>query len=126
MVVSPDGGGFRGVTDAVLEGTGRRRRVLFSTQHFLFVPEIVAQTDLVALVPSRLATNPTGRLQVLAPPISIPSFDMAMIWHERSELGAAHAWLRDQVQRALRPDPRDSPEDQHRKLPAAGSARTSR
>lgn len=102
VVVSPDGGGFRGVTDAVLEGMGHRRRVMFSTQHFLFVPEIVAQSELVALVPSRLVANRARRLQILRPPLSIPSFDMAMIWHERSELDAAHVWLRGQVERALR------------------------
>jgi len=97
IVVSPDGGGFKGVTDAMLESRRRKRRVSLSTQHFLFVPETVAQTDLVAVAPYRLVQGRADRLQILTPPLSLPSYDMAMIWHERSHSDAAHAWLREQV-----------------------------
>jgi len=97
IVVSPDGGGFKGVTDAMLESRRRKRRVSLSTQHFLFVPETVAQTDLVAVAPYRLVKDRADRLQILTPPLSLPSYDMAMIWHERSHSDAAHAWLREQV-----------------------------
>jgi DNA-binding transcriptional LysR family regulator len=97
VVVSPDGGGFKGVTDAMLESRRRKRRVALSTQHFLFVPEVVAQTDLLAVVPHRLVKDRSDRLQILSPPLTLPSYDMAMIWHERSHADAAHAWLREQV-----------------------------
>jgi DNA-binding transcriptional LysR family regulator len=98
IVVSPEGGGFRGVTDVALESLGYKRRVTLSTQHFLFVPEVVAQTDLVAMMPSRLVRNRSHRLQIVAPPLPIPSFEMAMTWHERSHLEPAHEWLRRQVE----------------------------
>jgi DNA-binding transcriptional LysR family regulator len=102
VVVSPDGGGFRGVTDTVLDGKGRKRRVVLSVPHFLFVPEVVARTDLVAMLPSRLVQGRSDRIQVLRPPLSIPAYGMAMIWHERSHAHPAHVWLREQVGRALR------------------------
>ena len=101
VVVSTDGGGFRGVTDTVLEGMGRKRRVVLSVPHFLFVPEVVMRTDLVAMLPSRLLKDRSNHIQVVAPPVPIPSYEMAMIWHERSHLDPAHMWLRDQVSRAL-------------------------
>ena len=97
-IMSPEGGGFRGVTDVALEALGHKRRVVFSTQHFLFIPELVARTDIVAMVPSRLVRNRSDRLQIVTPPLSIPSYEMAMTWHERSELEPAHQWLRRQVQ----------------------------
>jgi len=97
VVVSPEGGGFRGVTDTVLEGKGRKRRVVLSVPHFLFVPEVVARTDLVALLPSRLVKDRSDRIQIVAPPLSIPPYEMAMIWHERSHRDPAHMWLREQV-----------------------------
>jgi DNA-binding transcriptional LysR family regulator len=97
IVVSPDGGGFKGVTDAMLESRRRKRSVSLSTQHFLFVPEVVAQTDLVAVAPYRLVKDRADRLQILTPPLTIPSYDMAMIWHERSGADAAHVWLREQI-----------------------------
>lgn len=101
IIMSPEGGGFRGVTDIALEGLGHRRRVTFSTQHFLFIPELVAQTDIVAMVPSRLVRNHADRLVIAPPPLPIPSFEMAMTWHERSQLEPAHEWLRREVQLSL-------------------------
>jgi DNA-binding transcriptional LysR family regulator len=97
VVVSPEGGGFRGITDTVLESRGRKRRVVLSVPHFRFVAEIVARTDLVAMLPSRLLQDCTDRLRVCAPPLDIPGYDMAMIWHERASLDPAHTWLREQV-----------------------------
>jgi DNA-binding transcriptional LysR family regulator len=102
VVVSPEGGGFRGITDVVLESRGRKRRVVLSVPHFLFVPQVVARTDLVAMLPSRLVQDRSDRLQVIVPPLPIPSYEMAMIWHERSHNDPAHVWLRDQVARGSR------------------------
>jgi DNA-binding transcriptional LysR family regulator len=102
LIVSPEGGGFRGITDTILESRGRKRRVVLSVPHFLFVPEVVARTDLVAMLPSRLVKDRSDHLQVVVPPLPIPSYEMAMIWHERSHLDPAHLWLREHVSRALR------------------------
>lgn len=97
IVVSPEGGGFRGPTDVALEGRGRKRRVVLSVPHFLLVPEIVLRTDLVAMLPSRLVRDRADELQILTPPLQIPTYEMAMIWHERSDRDLAHAWLREQM-----------------------------
>ena len=97
VIVSPDGGGFRGVTDAALESKGYKRRVALSVPHFLFVPEVVARTDLVAMLPSRLVRGRTSHLQIIRPPLALPPYEMAMIWHERSHLDPAHVWLREQI-----------------------------
>jgi DNA-binding transcriptional LysR family regulator len=97
VVVSPDGGGFRGITDTMLESRGRKRRVVTSVPHFLFVPELVKHTNLVAMLPTRLVRNRREGLQVIPPPLEIPSYQMTMIWHERSHRDPAHQWLRDQV-----------------------------
>jgi DNA-binding transcriptional LysR family regulator len=97
VIVSPDGGGFRGPTDTALESRGRKRRVVLSVPHFLFVPEVVMRTDLVAILPSRLVKNRSDHIRVIAPPLPIPSYEMSMIWHERSHLDPAHIWLREQL-----------------------------
>ncbi|HEX5458490.1 MAG TPA: LysR family transcriptional regulator [Steroidobacteraceae bacterium] len=100
VIVSPEGGGFRGITDVVLERLGIRRKVVLSVPHFLFVPEVVARTDLVAMLPKRLVGDRRG-LRVAAPPLAIPGYEMGMVWHERSHLDPAHAWLREEVRRSL-------------------------
>ena len=100
-LMSPEGGGFRGVTDVELERHGYQRRVILSTQHFLFIPEVVARTDLAAMLPSRLARSRSNQLQILAAPLPVPGFEMAMVWHDRSHTDPAHEWLRRQVQLAV-------------------------
>src|SRR5581483_8324118 len=64
VIVSDEGGGFRGNTDAALARVGLARRVMLSVPHFLFVPSVLASTDLVAMLPSRLVSN-TAQLRLV-------------------------------------------------------------
>jgi len=93
VIVSPVGGGFRGVMDAALEERGVARNVVLSVPHFLFVASVLASTDLVAMVPSRLVRG-NDTLQVVEPPVDVPGFEMSMLWHERVHRDPAHQWLR--------------------------------
>lgn len=94
VIVSPDGGGFYGITDEVLSQSGLKRRVVLSVPHFLFVLSVLAKTDLVAMLPERLVRdNPA--LQVVEPPMAVPGFDMFMLWPERAHRDPAHQWLRE-------------------------------
>ena len=97
VIVSPEGGGFTGPTDAVLAVQGKKRRIAVSVPHFLFVPELLRQSDLVAMLPSRMLSSRAYGLQVIEAPISVPSYDMLMVWHERSHLDPAHRWLRQLI-----------------------------
>ncbi|WP_017892871.1 LysR family transcriptional regulator [Serratia sp. S4] len=96
VMVSPDGGGFFGITDKVLAEAGLTRRVVLSVPHFLFVMSVLANSDLVAMLPSRLVRN-NNALQVVEPPLQVPGFEMTMLWHERSHRDPAHQWLREHI-----------------------------
>jgi DNA-binding transcriptional LysR family regulator len=96
VIVSPDGGGFSGITDEVLSKVGLTRRVVLSVPHFLFVMSAVASSDLVAMLPARLVRS-VDALQVVEPPVDVPGFEMAMLWHERSHRDPAHQWLREHI-----------------------------
>ena len=95
-IVSPVGGGFHGVTDAVLAKRGMTRTVALSVPHFLFLASVLATTDLVAMVPSRLVRG-NQALQVVEPPVEVPGFEMLMLWHERVHRDPAHQWLREHI-----------------------------
>jgi DNA-binding transcriptional LysR family regulator len=97
VVVSTRGGGFSGPTDAALEAIGRRRNVALSTSGFLIVPEIVSRSDMIALIPRRIADGWSDRVQVLEPPLHIPGFAIASIWHDRTTNHPAQSWLRDRL-----------------------------
>jgi DNA-binding transcriptional LysR family regulator len=96
VVVSPDGGGFRGITDEALAWLGLSRRVVLSVPHFLFVRSVLATTDLVAMLPSRLVRDTSG-LQLVEPPVDVAGYEMSMLWHERSHRDPAHQWLREHI-----------------------------
>jgi len=97
VVVSPQGGGFSGPTDAALEAVGRRRTVALSTSGFLIVPEVVSRSDMIALIPRRIADGWSDRLQVLEPPLTIPGFTVASVWHNRATNHPAQRWLRERL-----------------------------
>lgn len=94
IVVSPQGGGFVGPADTALAAHGRRRRVALSAASFLMVPELVERSDMVALVPERIARDRADRLQVFEPPVPVPGFSLAMVWHDRTSDHPAQRWLR--------------------------------
>ncbi|WP_286786270.1 MULTISPECIES: LysR family transcriptional regulator [Pseudomonas] len=103
VIVSPDGGGFRGVTDEALAAAGLSRRVALSVPHFLFVIAALCGTDLVAMLPWRLVRgNPA--LRVVEAPVAVPGYEMTMLWHERSHRDPAHRWLREHIVGSIEAD----------------------
>ena len=95
-IVSPDGGGFLGVTDRILQRQGLSRNVVLSVPHFGTLLSVLASTDLVAMVPSRLVQH-QATLRVRPAPLDIPGFDMHMLWPERLHRDAGHQWLRESI-----------------------------
>ncbi len=86
--------GFRGVTDDALAALGRTRRVGLSVSSFLVLPEILAVSDMIAVVPRRLAKRASG-MKIATPPLTIPGFTKSMAWHERNHHDPAQQWLRE-------------------------------
>jgi len=96
VLVSREGGGFFGVTDRALADVGLSRKVVLSVPHFLMAMSVLASTDLVAMLPSRLVRgNPA--LRVVDAPLEVPGYEMAMFWGERSHRDPAHKWLREHL-----------------------------
>lgn len=93
ILVSPSGGRFQGVTDEALRKIGKSRRVTVSVTSFLVLPEILRVSDLIAVVPRRLAVHDDG-LTVLEPPVEIPGFSKMLAWHERTHHDAGYRWIR--------------------------------
>jgi DNA-binding transcriptional LysR family regulator len=69
---------------------------VLSVPHFLFVRSVLATTDLVAMLPARLVRD-TPALRVVEPPVEVPGYEMAMLWHERVHREPAHQWLREHI-----------------------------
>lgn len=89
----------RGLIDNILASHGFRRRLLAALPDFLSVPNIVAQSDLIAVVPAGLAAHygKTLPLDVRKVPIEFPRMTMRLLWHAHADADAAHRWLRSEI-----------------------------
>lgn len=99
VLISPEGGGFYGATDKLLADLGRRRRISCSLPSFLLAPSVVAGSDLVAMIPTRLADLHLDRVEQFDPPFPSPQFSVDLLWHPRRQKDPAHVWLRSLVAR---------------------------
>lgn len=97
VMVSPEGGGFHGPADDALMAHGQTRNVALSAPGFLVVPEIIARSNMIALVPSRVAKGRNDQIQIFDPPLPVTGFDMALVWHDRTTTHPLYRWLRDQI-----------------------------
>lgn len=94
VLVSYEGEGFRGVTDDALAKIGRTRRVGLSVSSFLVLPDVLTISDMIAVVPERMAENRAGMF-VCDTPASVQGFTKSMAWHERTHRSPAQQWLRE-------------------------------
>jgi DNA-binding transcriptional LysR family regulator len=85
-----------GVVDRLLAERGLSRRVAVTTPHFLVAPILVAHSDLVGTLPSRVAHALAAFLPLTLhrPPLDVPGFSVAMVWHTRTAEEPPHRWLR--------------------------------
>ncbi len=84
--------------DDVLVESGRKRNIALNVPHWLVVPHVVKQTDLVAVMPGHLAAALIDDgLRMRELPFQSAPFDWMMYWHRRHDQSNANCWLRDQV-----------------------------
>jgi DNA-binding transcriptional LysR family regulator len=95
LVVSTSGTGHA-IVDKLLARRGIERRVVLRVPSFLGVARIVAQTDLLVIVPRLLgqAVAQQEQVQMLALPLALPAYQVKQHWHARFNADAGNAWLR--------------------------------
>jgi DNA-binding transcriptional LysR family regulator len=95
VIVSLHGGDFTTPVDDGLAALGYKRNVVLSAASFLVVPEIVAHSDFVALVPERLVRDRGDALKVIECPFPVPGFAVSMLWHEHNHSHSGQRWVRE-------------------------------
>ncbi len=90
--------------DQALAKLGERRHVAVRVRYFMTAPLVIAESDLLLTGPSMLIRyfSRLVPLQVLTPPIELPTYPEEAYWHERFDDDPAHAWLRRLVGRLAR------------------------
>jgi DNA-binding transcriptional LysR family regulator len=87
------------IVDTIFTRMGFQRHVLLSLPSFLGVARVVAQTDLLAIVPFRYANALAGReaVRFLPVPVDLPGYQVRQHWHERYHADASNRWLRQTI-----------------------------
>jgi DNA-binding transcriptional LysR family regulator len=95
IVVKTSGTGHW-IVDKVFEQQGMARKVVLRLPSFLGVAHIVAETELLVIVPRMLGEKLVSQedIKLLAPPLPLPSFSVKQHWHERFHADAGNIWLR--------------------------------
>ncbi|MDO4441973.1 MAG: LysR substrate-binding domain-containing protein [Moraxella sp.] len=95
-MLSYNDGEFRGVTDLALSSLGLTRKVMVSVNNILMLPQLLQDSDLVAVLPEKLAQT-LPNMHLTTPPIEIDGFTMMMSWHERTDSDMGHKWIRELI-----------------------------
>ena len=93
-----------GLIDSILQRQNSRRNLVLTLPHFFSVCHAVSTSDLIAVVPKRLAEKFAKQLElrILPCPVPLPVFTFSMLWHQRSQTVPANMWLRSMVREAVR------------------------
>lgn len=99
VVASPPGTQHLRAVEKVLTSPQVRSEIVLHVRSFLCIGPIVAETDLVAPVPSNLAALVASNLDlcVRKPRVRFPAFEVSMYWHRRFHQEPASIWLRNVI-----------------------------
>lgn len=84
------------LVESVLRAKGVHRRVGMTVSHYLAVEQILANCDYLLTVPevAVLAFHDPAVHHIVPAPISLPTFDIRLHWHERARSDPGVQWLR--------------------------------
>lgn len=88
-----------GIVAKALENAKITPRIAAVVPTYFGVAEAVAQTNLIAIVPLRMAEvlSVDHPIKVLALPFKSPMYKVNQHWHRRMHEDAGHKWLRQQI-----------------------------
>jgi DNA-binding transcriptional LysR family regulator len=97
-------GDARDHVDRALQREGLQRRVATTVNHFAVVPELLTHSDLIAVVPERVADSTRFRteLWITDSPVSTDPTPIYLIWHARQDRDPGLIWLRKLVEETVK------------------------
>ena len=97
MYVAPEGA--PSLVEEDLDTAGATRNIVATATGFLTVPFMLAGTELVGVVPERLARRVAAAadVRVLEPDMPLRELRQSAFWHSRRDRDHGHVWLRRQI-----------------------------
>ena len=88
------GANRRSLVDRTLEDMGIERRVKTSMPSVETLGYIIKDSTLVATLPSQVYESVLSHLDMVEPPMKMPTLNVDMIWHRRNEDSPRSKWIR--------------------------------
>lgn len=103
-IVVSQSGRSQELFEAKLKSMGVSRTVRLKSPHFMSVPLLVVQSDLISTVPKAVGAIMARMtpLRLLDPPFETPSILLQQHWHLRAQDEPAAIWLRDLIARLFK------------------------
>ena len=72
---------------------------MLTINQFALAPRLLAETDLICVVPANAVRNSphSHQLEAIEPPFPLIPRTVNLIWHERSDNLPSHRWLREEI-----------------------------
>lgn len=85
--------------EEALAAQSLRRRVVLSIPHFLAIPLVIAESDLIVTVPYAIGVSfaKMANLKLLRPPIEVGPAEVKQHWHVRFHHDQVNRWIRGVV-----------------------------
>ncbi len=96
-------GKARDDTDHALDLLGRRRKVVLAVPQFSALPRLLAQSDMLVIVPDYVARAmaSVNGIRAEPAPLLLPSRELSMVWRAAAHNDCAQRWLRSRCQAFL-------------------------
>ncbi len=91
------------VIEQAMSRLGISRQIMLTVPHYLSLLTLVANTDLMAIIPNDLEPAFKAQKNITVHPLPFPSpyVEIKQIWHQKFHFDAANRWIREQVRKAL-------------------------
>lgn len=96
-----------GFEDQELARLGHERHIVMRCQHYFAACLITASTDLLLTMPAHYAqlANASINNVLVEMPVTLPTLDVYLYWHESRDNDPANRWLRESIIALLKPNP---------------------
>ena len=88
-----------GIVDQALAGLQRERRVVLTVNQYYTAGRVVANSNLLTVLPAIYVESTGVRKQVVTRPLpfGIAGMNISMLWHQRNDRVSSHQWLRERL-----------------------------
>ena len=99
VVLAPDQRSVRNLAEDALSSKGLKRTIGAFVSSFNAMPFIVAESDMIAVLPRRVAEKFKflSTIQILPSPFRFQAFETSLAWHPRVHHDSASQWLRSLI-----------------------------